>query len=608
VEADAISDAPAEHWTGLATRLSHAFQPVVHARTGHCFGYEALLRGVEPAGFGSVAALLDAAYRAGALAGLEAMLCELAIARFAALPHFRSNRLFLNLDARVLEDRGFRPSCLFDLVGRHGLHPEAVSVEIREPVEARWAEQAGHILAACRAAGFQIAIDDYGTGLAGLKLLDGIQPNFLKIDRSVVADIDRDERRRNLVDTIVRYAHALGISVVAEGVETEREFFCCRDLGCELIQGHLIAGPTEALEALLPFYDGIAGLNRRDRRFADSDERLFEAVTEPLEPLPLAASMSAVLDYFRRHPDQTLAPVVDGLDRPIGILRDRDLKIYVYSQYGSDLLKNRAMNKSLRSFLHPCLTAEVRSKAERILELFSSNKAEDGVLMTRNGVYAGFLSAPALIRLAHEKNVIAAREQNPLSKLPGNTRIVEFASAALLDTDQPCAFVYFDFDNFKPFNDTLGFRQGDRAILMFAERLQRCAAQIGGFCGHIGGDDFFLGVAGGPVAGATDAVEHLLARFRSDAESLYDAEARAAQYLVGKDRDGNPRRFPLLAASAVLVWLPSGRGALSIEQLARVISDNKQRAKQSPRKLVVVEADDGPVPAALKATLDSLRA
>lgn len=597
-------DAAADPWTRVIARLSYAFQPIVHARTGHCFGYEALLRGVSAAGFASVPALIDAAYHDGLLPRLEAALCELALTRFTALPHFRSTRLFVNLDARLLEGHGHRASGMVGLVERHGLKPEALAVELREPIEPQMTDRTRRLLDACRRAGFPVVIDDFGTGLAGLRLLDEIHPQVLKVDRCLITGIDRDDRRRALLDTIVRYAHALGIAVVAEGIETEREFFCCRDLGCELVQGYLIASPTERLDELLPSYDGITGLNRRDRRFGDSDQRLFEAMLDALEPLEVEASMSAVLDYFRRHPEQTLAPVIDGLRCPLGVLRDRDLKIYVYSQYGSDLLKNRAMNKTLRSFLHTCPSAEVHSRAERVLEMFSSNDAEDGILLTRNGVYAGFLSAPALIRLAHEKNVIAARESNPLTKLPGNTRIVEFASDALQDADAPCAFVYFDFDNFKPFNDTLGFRQGDRAILMFAERLQRSAATLGGFAGHIGGDDFFLGVSGLDRAALVETVEHLLARFRSDAESLYDPEARAAHCLVGKDRDGNERRFPLLAASAVMVWLPVGRGTQSIEQIARLISDNKTAAKHAATKLVVIEPDGTPVVA--EATLDAL--
>jgi diguanylate cyclase (GGDEF)-like protein len=588
-----------EQWIEQLGRLSYAFHPLVQARTGHCIGYEALLRGVERIGFASIAALLDRAHRDQVMDVVERTLRERALARFTAIPHHRSSRLFLNVDPRLFETPDYQPSTTVALVNRYGLEPEAVCFEITEQTERRLVAETERVLRDYRAGGFQVAIDDFGVGYAGLKLLHEIRPNFLKIDRYFIAGIDRDDRKRSLVDNVVRYAHALAIEVVAEGVETETEFFVCRDLGCDLVQGFLIAAPSEDAAELLPRYDNVIGLNRRDRRFSGSDERLFEAMIEPVEPLPESASMTAVLDYFRRYPEVALAPVVDPAGHPVGLLRDRDLKIYVYSQYGADLLKNQAMRKRLQSFLRPCLTADLRSKAERVIEMFSSKNAEDGVLMTRDGIYAGFLSAPALIKLAHEKNVIAAREQNPLTKLPGNTRIAEFVSEALLEAGQPCAFVYFDFDNFKPFNDTLGFRHGDRAILMFAALLQHGATALGGFAGHIGGDDFFLGVSGAPLAHAVEIVERLLGDFRTDAESLYDAETRAAQALMAKDRDGNLRRFPLLAASAVLVWLPVARDDPSIEVIARLISEHKSAAKHDPRKLVVVE-----VAAAVSAAAD----
>jgi diguanylate cyclase (GGDEF)-like protein len=318
-------------------------------------------------------------------------------------------------------------------------------------------------------------------------------------------------------------------------------------------------------------------------------------MVEPIEPLRSTASMTQVLDYFRRHPEVALVPVVDPIGHPIGLLRDRDLKVYVYSRYGADLLKNQALKNNLRSFLRPCLVAEIQSKAERVIELFSSNDAEDGIVMTRDGVYGGFLSAPALIKLAHEKNVVAARDQNPLTKLPGNTRIVEFISDALFDATRCRAFVYFDFDNFKPFNDTLGFRQGDRAILMFAEQLQAAAQPLSGFVGHVGGDDFFLGLSGLPYTDAIACVRHLIARFGSDAASLYDPASRAAGFITAKDRDGRERQFPMLEASAVAIWLPTGPRHGSIEEIAALIGRHKSGAKRSPQKLMVVEL---PAPAA----------
>lgn len=593
-------------WTDGLAQLSYAFQPIVMARTGHCFGYEALLRGVEGAGFDSITALFDRAYRDQVMFPIERELRNKAMAQFVAIPHHRSSRLFLNVDPRLFEMRDYRPSTTIGLIEQHGLRPEAVCFELCEQTELQLTAQTGRILDDYRRAGFQVAIDDFGVGFAGLKLVYDTQPHFLKIDRYFIADIDSDERKRNLVDNVTRYAHGLGITVIAEGIETEREFLVCRDLGCDLVQGYLIGRPSDVIADLLPRYETVAGLNRRDRRFSGSDAHLFEAMIDTLEALPSTAPMSAVLDYFRRHPEVRLAPVVDAVGHPVGILRDRDFKIYVYSQYGAELLKNQALNKNLRSFLRPCLTADVESKAERIIELFSSNDAEDGILMTRDGVYAGFLRATALIKLAHEKNVTAAREQNPLTKLPGNTKIVEFVSDALQDRARPCIFVYVDFDNFKPFNDTLGFRQGDRAILMFAELMLACVQPLGGFAGHVGGDDFFVGFAGVALSEAEAAIEQLLTRFRSDAESLYDAESRAAGRIIATDRDGNSRTYPLLAASAVAVWLPVERRDWTIEEIAGLIGQHKSAAKRAPRKLTVVAPDEGPAAAAAMVALPAL--
>jgi diguanylate cyclase (GGDEF)-like protein len=578
-------------WANQLTVLSYAFQPIVVARTGHCFGYEALLRGVDRLGFDTIRALFDRAYGERAMVTVERGLRELAMARFAAIPHNRSSRLFLNVDPRLFEMRDYRPSATTGLAEQYGINPESLCFEISEQTEPGLTAQSERCLDEYRRAGFQVAVDDFGVGVAGLKLLYDASPHFLKIDRSLISGIDREPRKRNLVDTVTRYAHALGVTVIAEGIETRGEFLVCRDLGCDLVQGFLISRPSTEIETLRPHYETVIDLNRSDRRFSTSDERLLETMIEPLEPLSSTVSMSAVLDYFWRHPEIALAPVVDPGGHPTGILRDRDLKIYVYSRYGADLLKNQAMGKNLRSFLRPCLATDIQSKAERVIELFSSNDAEDGVIVTRDGVYVGFLSAPALIKLAHEKNVVAARDQNPLSRLPGNTKIIEFISEALLDEDRRCVLVYFDFDNFKPFNDTLGFRQGDRAILLFSDLLRGTAQRHGGFVGHIGGDDFFLGLSGLTFADAADDIQALLGQFKSGAESLYDAESRNAGFISAKDRDGNPKRYPLLEASGVALHLPAGSRDCTIEEIATLIGKAKSAAKRDPTKLALVELE-----------------
>ena len=82
-----------------------------------------------------------------------------------------------------------------------------------------------------------------------------------------------------------------------------------------------------------------------------------------------------------------------------------------------------------------------------------------------------FIIAPSIDPLS-EKNIAIARDQNPLTKLPGNTLITAYISETLNDLENTYVYVYFDFDNFKPFNDSYGFRIGDRAILL--SRCETC--------------------------------------------------------------------------------------------------------------------------------------
>lgn len=192
-----------------------------------------------------------------------------------------------------------------------------------------------------------------------------------------------------------------------------------------------------------------------------------------------------------------------------------------------------------------------------MIEAFSTESAADGIVIVEGGAYAGVLSSGALLRLVHERNLAMATDQNPLTRLPGNAAILRHIEGALADAGRGHVLAYLDFDNFKPFNDNFGFRQGDRAILMFSERLKAWAGSAGtaartadAFAGHIGGDDFFLGVSGGEEGEVLARLVELLALFRSDAESLYDAETRVSGGFLAKDRYGALRRFPC--------WRPAG--------------------------------------------------
>ena len=103
-------------------------------------------------------------------------------------------------------------------------------------------------LEALRALGVQVAIDDFGTGYSSLSYLKVLPVDVLKIDRSFVTDLPGSEASTAIVAAAIELSHRLDLTVVAEGVETDEQYQCLEELGCDLIQGYLISRPVPAAE------------------------------------------------------------------------------------------------------------------------------------------------------------------------------------------------------------------------------------------------------------------------------------------------------------------------------------------------------------------------
>lgn len=571
-------------WIRALHTLDYAFQPIVQMRTGRCHGLEALLRGFARSPFTSAHEMLDAAHAQGLLAEVERALHAKAIAAFQALEGWPEARLFLNIDARAVGLPAVGGP--LDVVADRRLH---VSLEISERRELRPEHSIEQAIGQYRQAGFGVALDDFGVGFAGFRLLYEAKPDYVKIDRYFVSGIDQDTRKRAIVNALVGYAHALGILLIAEGVETEKEFHTCRDLGCDFAQGYLIERPALDYRAVPERFPAMEELNRRDRRKpSDAHLRLSELI-ERYPPLPVASRKTELLEYFRGDNSPTICPIVDTQNRPLGVIRERDLKRYVYSRFGGELLRNRGIGETLMDLVVKSPVCDIATPLNRVIEAFSSENASDGIVIIEGGEYVGFLSSGGLLRLVHEHNLAMAADQNPLTRLPGNAAIVRHIEGVLEDQERRHLLAYLDFDNFKPFNDHFGFRQGDRAILMFSERLKAWASANDAFAGHIGGDDFFLAVSGADDEAETlRRVVELVALFRSDAESLYDPQAREAGCITAKDRYGIMREFPLLTASGVAVVLAGGQHRLTADTINTAIAEHKSKAKGSPDKLSIV--------------------
>jgi EAL domain-containing protein (putative c-di-GMP-specific phosphodiesterase class I) len=126
------------------------------------------------------------------------------------------------------------------------VRPHELEIEITESVLMTDTETTQRIVDDLHQLGLRLAVDDFGTGYSSLAYLKRLRPSKVKIDRSFVRQLPDDENDRVLVQAVIQLASAMGISVVAEGVETEAQRAFLRDSGCSVLQGYLIARPQPA--------------------------------------------------------------------------------------------------------------------------------------------------------------------------------------------------------------------------------------------------------------------------------------------------------------------------------------------------------------------------
>jgi EAL domain-containing protein (putative c-di-GMP-specific phosphodiesterase class I) len=146
------------------------------------------------------------------------------------------------------------PDAVRQVLFETGLAPDMLCLEITESSLMRATAPGSSALVGLKQLGVILAIDDFGTGYSSLSYLHEFPVDELKIDRSFIGRLDRDTRDKHLVGAIIGMAHALGLTVVAEGVETDQQLQLLTEFGCQLAQGYLFAPPQPA-ERLLALVD-----------------------------------------------------------------------------------------------------------------------------------------------------------------------------------------------------------------------------------------------------------------------------------------------------------------------------------------------------------------
>jgi diguanylate cyclase (GGDEF)-like protein/PAS domain S-box-containing protein len=227
-----------------------AYQPKFDLASGKACGAEALLRWMHPErGVVSPAAFIPVLEDTGLIVQVGEWVIRRACEDLKLWigSGLQPMPVAVNLSARQFRQKDL-DARIRALVGAAGVDPALIELEITESQLMEDPEHAIRTMHALRERGIRIAIDDFGTGYSSLAYLTRFPVKSLKIDRSFVADVFSDHADAAIVRTIIEMAHQLGFTVVAEGVETDRQAAFLRQFGCEQAQGFLFARPMPAAD------------------------------------------------------------------------------------------------------------------------------------------------------------------------------------------------------------------------------------------------------------------------------------------------------------------------------------------------------------------------
>ncbi len=219
-----------------------AYQPIVRASNSTVLAYEALMRVEEPQ-LPHPGAVLDAAARAGRLHEVGQAVRSRVVGNAAAAES--GWLLFVNLHPEDLLDPAlYVPDSPFALLGSR------IVLEVTERVSLDRIKNIHERISNLRSLGFQIALDDLGAGYAGLTSFTLLEPEFVKLDMSLVRGVHESPTKQKIIRSMVRLCQDMGKLIIAEGVETIAERDQLIALGCDLLQGYLFAKPGRPFPAV----------------------------------------------------------------------------------------------------------------------------------------------------------------------------------------------------------------------------------------------------------------------------------------------------------------------------------------------------------------------
>ena len=499
--------------------LAIVFQPILSLRSGKIIGVEALTRLPSESGFADTAELFRLAERVDMVHELE---IETRRRTFDAASQqwAEGTRLFLNVSPRVFVRDGFIDRLCRELERGSSLDPRQVVVEITERADEDLIDDLNARIRPLRDLGFQVAIDDVGAGTSGLNRIANARPDWLKLDRELISDIDDDPLKQNLIRFFVSFARLSNMDLIAEGVERAQELATLIELGVSHAQGYYLARPARlGTDVTEQVREQIVDLSRQveSRRFHDVTTVRIGSLAVPTPTCDQLNTVEDACSLVAAKLPVSGVVVLDGLRYLGWISHDRLHTIAAETRGRIPLSAAR---------LEDCeqLGADITlAEALHIVGSRSDERLALPLIVEEDGRVAGMVTMRQLLLAAAEAHRHTTAHIAPLTGLPSRVQADGWL-ADRIDSGDPAHIAFVDLRDFDAYNRAYGFEMGDRMLrrlvgLMQGQLLNVSEPAI--FIAHIGEDRFMLafpGEAGDRLQGLIGGFELLRREFFSPAD------------------------------------------------------------------------------------------
>ncbi|WP_390904076.1 EAL domain-containing protein [Shewanella phaeophyticola] len=397
--------------------IEAVFQPIFNVSTNQLHGFEALSRGLKDTELHSPFALFSTAEKQGKLSELETLCRNISIHAFDARQ--LNGKLFINISPKALLDPNHPKGITLQLIKQLGIAPNNVVIELSEQYPADDIDLLKSCLNHYRNQGFLTAIDDLGAGYSGLRLWSELAPDYVKIDRHFIHQIDMTAVKQEFVRSIVELCQNLTCKVIAEGIETNEELTTLKQLGVTYGQGYFLGKP--AIQPQQHFTHTEPNLIYQPHtRYCDTAESLcINAVTASSNTRLKKLSLQ-----FSEQPALQSIVIVDN-DLVLGLINRSALLELFSTPYGRSLHENHPAHIVMDTEVLQIDANEPLINVSQLLTSDSVNNVAQQFIILRHQKLIGIGHTKDLLQRITEHRIKMARHANPLTNLPGNVPIQE---------------------------------------------------------------------------------------------------------------------------------------------------------------------------------------